>query len=579
MAMPLLDQWGQPIKVSALTKTIAGPDMVGMRPAVVTTPILGLDPMVLGEAMAAADAGDSLAWQTVAEVIEERDAHYQGVLGTRKRTVAQLPITVEPASDDPNHKKHAEFIESWLRDQLVENMLFDMLDAVGKGWSVHELIWKLTPGDNRIVEAIYNPQRWFDVSYQDGDSIMVRDVNAAPAPPSVPGAPTQAGFVAMPPLKFAVHKHPSWSGLALRSGLTRTVAWHSMFKAFASRDWGVFVQAYGLPLRIGKYGPGASENDRAVLARAVFDLAGAAGAIIPESMLIEMHEPKNGAGSNDIHQRRCDWLDSQTSKVVLGQTGTTDSKAGAHASSAIHRLVQEDIERWDAAKTSWTVNVQMVRPQIDLTFGPQKGGYPKVSIGRPDETPVAEVTQALQWMGPQGLTVRASEVRQRLNFTDPDPDDEVIGGRAPPPPVEPPHDLPARQQPAADRPGEAPGATVHDEPAPGRQAPAAQAEQDTTKHHAILGRVLTRHTAANGPTIVQALSDRTTLDASAAMGKMIAPAREAFEAADSVPDLEARLAKLNLPSDQLAEVMANAMIVAELAGEATVLDELAARHG
>jgi len=582
--MTVLDQWGNPIQPARLSQPVAGPDIFGNRPAIISTPIIGLDPEMMGTAMRAADEGDSLVWQTIAETLEERDLHYLGVLNTRKRTVAQLPITVSAASSDPEHEKHKEFIEAWLRDELVAHMLFDMLDAIGKGWSVHELTWSLNPGDNRIVDAVFRPQRWFDVSNQDGSTIMIRELNATPMPAVVQGGVEQIGFTALDPRKFVVHKHPSWSGLPMRSGLTRAIAWASMFKAFASRDWALFVQAYGLPIRIGKYGAGASYEERSVLKRAVFDIAGGAAAIIPESMMLEILEPKNGAGANDIHQRRCEWLDAQISKAVIGQTGTADSKQGAHASGAIHRMVQEDIERADARLATRTVNLQMIEPMIAMTFGPQKA-YPKISIGRPDEVPMDIVTSAMQWLGPQGLTVKAAEVRDRLNFTDPKEGDEVIGGRAPTPPPTPPHDLGARIEPAENRPGTEPPATIRDLPAKqGHQeseaAPATD-ETRTTRHNALdheaIGRMVHRFTQAQGPGMVTALSESNAKAAAHAMEAMTAPAREAFGKAKSFEELDAMLRDLKLPSDELADVMAKAMLVAELAGEATILDQMMAQ--
>lgn len=582
--MKLLDQWGNPIQPARLTEPVAGPDIFGNRPAIISTPIIGLDPEMMGAAIRAADEGDSLVWQTIAETLEERDLHYLGVLNTRKRTVAQLPITVSAASSDPEHEKHKEFIEAWLRDELVAHMLFDMLDAIGKGWSVHELTWSLNPGDNRIVDAVFRPQRWFDVSNQDGSTIMIRELNATPMPPVVQGGIEQIGFTALDPRKFVVHKHPSWSGLPMRSGLTRAIAWASMFKAFASRDWALFVQAYGLPIRIGKYGAGASYEERSVLKRAVFDIAGGAAAIIPESMMLEILEPKNGAGANDIHQRRCEWLDAQISKAVIGQTGTADSKQGAHASGAIHRMVQEDIERADARLVTRTVNLQMIEPMIAMTFGSQKA-YPKISIGRPDEVPMDIVTSAMQWLGPQGLTVKAAEVRDRLNFTDPEDGDEVIGGRAPTPTPTPPHDLGARIEPAENRPGTAPPATIRDLPAKqGQQeseAAPAKNETRTTRHNALdheaIGRMVHRFTQAQGPGIVTTLSESLSRDAKHALETMEAPAREAFVNAKSFEELDAMLRDLKLPSDELADVMAKAMLVAELAGEATMLDQMMAQ--
>ncbi|WP_336718519.1 DUF935 domain-containing protein [Asaia bogorensis] len=583
--MKLLDQWGNPIHPARLTEPVAGPDIFGNRPAIISTPIIGLDPEMMGAAMRAADEGDSLVWQTIAETLEERDLHYLGVLNTRKRTVAQLPITVSAASSDPEHEKHKEFIEAWLRDELVAHMLFDMLDAIGKGWSVHELTWSLNPGDNRIVDAVFRPQRWFDVSNQDGSTIMIRELNATPMPAVVPGGIEQIGFTALDPRKFVVHKHPSWSGLPMRSGLTRAIAWASMFKAFASRDWALFVQAYGLPIRIGKYHQTASYEERSVLKRAVFDIAGGAAAIIPESMMLEILEPKNGAGANDIHQRRCEWLDAQISKAVIGQTGTADSKQGAHASGAIHRMVQEDIERADARLASRTVNLQMIEPMIAMTFDPQKA-YPKISIGRPDEVPMDIVTSAMQWLGPQGLTVKAAEVRDRLNFTDPEDGDEVIGGRAATPPVTPPHDLAARIEPAESRPGTAPTATIRDLSGEVAQAARPNIEQKsadtrTTRHNALdheaIGRMVHRFTQAQGPGIVTALSESLSRDAKHALETMEAPAREAFANAKSFEELTEAFQALNLPSDELADVMAKAMLVAELAGEATILDQMTAQ--
>lgn len=567
--MVLLDQFANPIKPAVLTTPVAAADFFGLRPAIIETPFSGLDPAILGEAMAAADRGDSLAWQALAELIEERDAHYQGVLGTRKRSVAQLPITVDPVSDAPEHKRHAEWVEDWLRLGLIEQHAEDFLDGIGKGWSVHELDWTLEPGFNRITALHWRPQRWFEVSYQDGETILVRENNAVPAPASVPDGPVQAGFVPMPALKFCVHRHKSWSGLTMRSGLARTAAFLVMAKHFTSRDWGLFVQSYGMPLRIGKYGLGASDEDRRVLKRAVFDLYGAGAAIIPESMLVEFIEPKHGAGSNDIHQRRCEWIDSQLSKLVLGQTGTSDSKQGAHASGSVHRLVQEDIERSDARLLTQTINTQLIQPMIALTFGPQKmGQYPRVRIGRPDEEPIEAITAAVQWMGPQGLTLRATEVRQRLGFTDPDEDDtDIIGGRTPAaPPARAAHVLPAQ-----DRPDETIPPTV---PAPSGDSAPDNTTSGKVSLHAQLGQVLIRHTRDNGPGLVSALSASAARECAEGFAALCKPAQEAYERAGSLEAFRAELEALKLPEDQLAEAMANAILVSELAGEAMILDQM-----
>ncbi len=58
-----------------------------------------MSPQRLAAILRAADMGDAIRYFELAETIEERDLHYLGVLGTRRRAVAQLDISVEAASD------------------------------------------------------------------------------------------------------------------------------------------------------------------------------------------------------------------------------------------------------------------------------------------------------------------------------------------------------------------------------------------------------------------------------------------------------------------------------------------------
>jgi phage gp29-like protein len=103
------------------------------------------------------------------------------------------------------------------------------------------------------------------VDTTDGATLLLRDVVREP----------------LSPHKFVVHRHPQKSGLLLRSGLARLASWAWMYKAFTLRDWAVFVQNYGAPMRVGRYGPEASDEEKTVLWRAVANIAGDCAAIIP----------------------------------------------------------------------------------------------------------------------------------------------------------------------------------------------------------------------------------------------------------------------------------------------------------
>ena len=481
--MAILDQFGKAIPagdIRRLREAVATPTLAGVRPVISGHPADGLTPLKLASIHRAAAEGDALAYLELAEDIEERDLHYGAVLGTRKRQVAQLPITIEAASDDAEHVRHADFIRAWVAEGVLEEALFHLLDAIGKGFSVLEIMWRTEPGMIVPDALAWRPQRWFDTAREDGETIMLRD---------------GVGLQPLSPHKFVVHRHPQKSGLVMRSGLARLASWAWMYKAFTMRDWAVFVQNYGQPIRLGRYGPESSAQDRRVLWQAVANIAGDCAAIVPKGMEIEFVEAKDKADGSGLFQGRADWLDRQISKAVLGQTTTTDAVSGGHAVSQEHRLVQEDIERSDARMISATITRQLVRNIVAFNFGPQ-AAYPKLRVGRPDEVPLKDVVDAVQKLGPLGLRVEASELRDRLGLSEPAPEAEAIGGRAAP--------APAPASPPAPQP-------------PGLQS---------------IRRLLTsRHATAPEPELVEPLTARLAEDAETALDGLVGQVRSAFDQA------------------------------------------------
>mgnify|MGYP001326015804 FL=1 len=89
--MSILDQFGNPIKKKELAQEIF-PSPSAVRQTVSAT--TGIDPVKLGAIFRDSERGDMDAYLAMAEEIEEKDTHYSSVMGTRKRAVAQLEITV-----------------------------------------------------------------------------------------------------------------------------------------------------------------------------------------------------------------------------------------------------------------------------------------------------------------------------------------------------------------------------------------------------------------------------------------------------------------------------------------------------
>ena len=212
-------------------------------------------------------------------------------------------------------------VRDWLKRDELADELFDMLDCIGKGYSFTEIVWDSSEGQWRPARLEWRDPRWFRFDRTGlATPLMLDDV----------GQETP-----LEPFKFIFAAVKAKSGIALRSGLARAAAWAWMFKAFTQRDWAIFTQTYGQPLRLGKYGPGASEAEKATLFRAVANIAGDCAAIIPESMVIDFVETKSVGATADLYKQRADWLDQQISKAVLGQTATTDAVTGGLGSPVI----------------------------------------------------------------------------------------------------------------------------------------------------------------------------------------------------------------------------------------------------
>jgi len=415
----LVDQWGQPLRRDVLTQDLAQASTTGVRSSIAGYPANGLNPARLADILRAADQGDPLEYFELAELIEERDLHYAGVLATRKRSVAQVDATVEAASDDAEDVRRADMVRDWLKRDELSDETFDILDAVGKGLSFTEIIWDTSEGQWMPQRLERWDQRWFTFDRKRLVQPMIRgglDGNSVSEP--------------LPPFKFIYAQIKAKSGLPARSGLARQVAWAWMFKAFTQRDWAIFTQTYGQPVRIGRFHESASKEDKATLRRAVANIAGDCAAIIPAGMDIEFIEAKNVTAGAELYERRANWLDMQVSKAVLGQTTTTDAISGGHAVSQEHRKVQEDIEQADCKALAATINRYLIRPWMDLNFGPSKA-YPRVIIARPQQEDLKQLTESLGILVPLGLRVQASEVRDKLGLADPDPGAELLQPAAP----------------------------------------------------------------------------------------------------------------------------------------------------
>lgn len=423
----LVDQYNRPIETKELTREKAAPTLTGVRRIWDETVASGLTPQRLAALLRSAAEGDHDAYLTLAEEMEERDLHYACELGKRKLAVSRLPVTVEAAADDQKSIEIADAVRNLVKGAEFRLLLKDLLDGLGKGFSVVEIIW------NRNASR-WTPQRyeWRDPHFFQFDQVTRREIRLRDEADPVNGLPlTPYGFIRhVPRLK---------SGIPIRGGFARLAAWAFMCKGYTVKDWLAFAEVFGMPLRLGKYGNGATEVDKDVLRMAVANLGVDAAAIFPESMMIELIERK-GTGGETVYQVLADWLDAQVSKGILGQTASASGTPGKLGDERLQAEVRDDIRDDDAEQLESTLQRDLIIPFVVLNFGPQ-AAYPTIQLRAVEQKDIKTMSEALAKLVPLGLRVEQSVIRDKLGIPDPDknakPEDLLQGPSAavPAPPM------------------------------------------------------------------------------------------------------------------------------------------------
>lgn len=406
-AITLYDAYGQPVKTNELTREHAAPSLTGVRRVWDETVASGITPFRLASVLRSAAEGDHDAYLTLAEEMEEKDLHYSCELSKRKLAVSRLPITVEAFSDSPRDIELADAVRELVGGYGMRGLIKDLMDSVGKGFSVAEIIWDRSGSRWKPLQYEWRDQRFFQFDQPSRRELRLKDETDL-----VNGLP-------LAPYKFIRHIHKIKSGIPIRGGIARVAAWAWMFKNYSVKDWMAFGEVFGMPLRIGKYGASASDSDISVLKMAVANLGSDAAAVIPETMMIDLVEAGKSTGGETFFQRLADWFDAQVSRGILGQTATTQGTPGKLGNDEAQKEVRDDIRDDDAEQIEETINRDLIKPFIDLNFGHQEN-YPVVQIRAVENEDITALTEALAKLVPLGLRVEQSVVRDKLGLPDPD---------------------------------------------------------------------------------------------------------------------------------------------------------------
>lgn len=525
----ILDAYGKPIQQAALKEPQTARVARYARPWHESA-LAGLKPATVARMLREADAGDISAQSRLFADMQDRDAMIAAAMQQRALAIARLPRKIEPPKDaSTSEKRAAEAIAGWLdgMSDAIEDAIVALMDAVGHGFSAIEIVWDR--GDGLWLPQLHaRPHDWFAIS-EDRRSIELA---------------TDAGSEPLRPYTWILHQpRMPRAGYVARGGIYRAIVWPFVYKAYAIGDFAEFLETFGLPFVIGKYGREATEEDKSRLLQAVASLAHDARAIMPLEMQLEILRVAS-SGSDSPHLAMVRWADEAIARAILGQTLSTQAKSTGLGSGVadMHERVREDIRDADARQAAATLTRDLIAPFAALNFGIPPGRCPRLVFDTSEPDDIAAYAQAIPALAAAGVRIPERWVRQRLGIPDPADDEPVLGGTAPP-------------------------------PAPDTKANAAQlvacyaSTQDGWRD------------AADDPTPVTAMVERMDIEAAPAWGVILDAVRRLVDEAESLEALrDALLAAYgDLPSDQLAEVMALGFAAAHLAGRYDVETESGGR--
>lgn len=480
-------------------------------------PSRGLTPSRLAQIMDAAEQGDLVGQYELYEDMEEKDGHIMSEMGKRRRAVLGLEWSIVPPKNPSKAEKDsAEALYDLLQGlDDFEDTLFDVTDAIGKGFANLEMEWQRLDGMWIPKSITHRPQSWFEIARGFRQELRLRGTPG--------GAPLQ-------PFGWITHTHKAKSGYLERSALFRVLAWPYLFKNYSVGDLAEFLEIYGIPMRVGKYPSGATEKEKLTLLRALAALGHNAAGIIPIGMELEFLN--SAQGDPAAFQLMIEWCEKTQSKAILGGTLTSqaDGKTSTNALGNVHNEVRMDLRDSDALQVSKTLSRDLVYPIAVLNgLTDNWARCPRLKFQTQEPEELVAYASALPALVKLGFKVPRIWAQERLAIPEPAEGEDVL--------------------------------------TPGDAAPAAPPGSGVLPVKAVA-------TAQTKPvTSADQLDDTLQLST----GPWLERIRDLVENSDSLEAVRDGLAELlpNLTLEQYAEAMAQALAAAALKGRFDVLQEAA----
>lgn len=298
------------------------------------------------------------------------DADLSGFFQSLIDDVLHYPWYVRPASGDPEHMRHKQFIDFALRQvPHFQNVLRNVMDAYARGYSVTEKIFTVADRGEWRGAVIYSdlldkPQRWFGFD-------MDRNLRFKTYRDFYPGelVPQEKFMV----VSFGTNSAP-WGEPVLD-----LCYWAWYLKHHAMKNQALWFEKWASPTPMAQYRQGTIGEINAKRRREALEAAMSfqsdQAVAIPEGIKLELLESnRSGAISFESYILQ---LTEMESRIVTGQILTSMiPTTGSYAAGKVHARQQSNKVETLAKFMDSQISRHLVRDLIDRNFGPQEV-YPR----------------------------------------------------------------------------------------------------------------------------------------------------------------------------------------------------------
>lgn len=258
-----------------------------------------------------------------------RDDQVASVWDQRLLALTACETIVEPGGEDPASVLAATELQAELDALPWDDITTKMLFSKFYGWGVAEVMWK--PEGDRVKFGAIRVRDRARFRFDINRNLYLWTLSG--------------GWAAMPERKFwtistGADNHDEPYGL----GLAHALYWPVFFKRNDIKFWLMFLEKFGMPTALAKVPAGQIEDLklRTAAIEMLRNIATDAGVVVPDNVGVELLEATRG-GTAD-YKGMHDAMNAAISKIVVGQTMTTDAGSSRSQGEVHERVAQKIVE-------------------------------------------------------------------------------------------------------------------------------------------------------------------------------------------------------------------------------------------